>query len=145
MRPNIFVIFLVFLFPSSVLHSFELQTIEAKMCPKEMAEIDNGEACIFIQDWGSYAKGVKRTGCILRTKFPSSERPVDNFIGKWTYEYNHKSNIWQERKYAKEEGYYQHDSQVGEWLTYDSDGVVIKREFFNSTEGIPMYECVLID
>ena len=132
---------MVFIFISPVTQGAEFKTIRVNACPEDMSGLLDGEACLFSQDWGSYAKGVRRSGCIMRTIYPLSSRPVDNFIGKWVYEYNQDSRLRKEKNFAKQEGYYQHDSQVGVWLTFDSEGTIIDREYSQPNEDIPLYNC----
>lgn len=139
----IYVIATLFMFPSPALTSVtELMVVPAKQCPNDMTRLIDGEACFFTQDWDSYAKGIKRSGCIMRIIYPNSERPIDYFIGKWVYEYNKDSSAWKEKKYAREVGYYQHDSQVGEWLTFDTNGKLIESNYYKPVENIPVYDCV---
>ena len=83
MKPFIHIIVgMFFIFISPVSQGTEFETIKVNTCPKDMSGLLDGEACFFSQDWDSYAKGVRRSGCIIRTIYPLSSRPVDYFIGK---------------------------------------------------------------
>lgn len=136
--------FISFLCFKTQAQELNLQPIQAGICPVDMTNLRNGEACFFEQDWGIYARGVRRKGCILRVVFPQSERAIDYFIGKWQYDYNEESNFRKINGHTQEVGYYQHDTQVGEWLTYDVSGNLKAREFIQPTKGIPVYDCIPI-
>ena len=131
------------LLQSTSVKALEVEVLTVEKCPADITELKHDQACIFTQDWDSYEKGVRRYGCILRTVYPGSNRANDNFIGKWVYLYNTESRAWKIQGIAREEGYYQHDTQVGNWLSFNPEGSLISSENFEFNRKMPLYECVL--